>query len=656
MAGSGNLNFSAAPAGTLALGDDSPAPAGSPGTLDFRDPPGGTLAFGTGGSSGPPPADLHIDADIGAIDCALTFGRGHALAADADIGALDCAVGLLYDINVARALAAPVRSIAQQCAPAQAPHASTMRDAGHAAAPLRDRVQQAAPLRAPRIARWQAGGNLRAALRTRTQQATPQRAPSASAFETADRLRGALRSAAQQGMPTRAAVRLRFDDTLHLRAPARSLHQQAAPLRRPATDAAGLARFIRSLLHVSRYQQAMRPLPGPYGQDGPPPEPPHQCYDPARLGLLVFEQPYTGDGKLVFVCHHAGGEEPPPPATIVVIRRRSYIVLTDLEVLRADTGQPLPALVDGFGMRLDRSSWTWDFSVNLHAAALPLLQPGADGLPRELEVRVNGQPFRMLAESRRRSTQHPRSVLRVGGRGKAALLDAPFADVRSFTQPAARTAQQLMLDALTINGVSIGWTVDWGLTDWPVPADTWAHHGTWISAINDIAASVGAYVQPHDTDPVLRILPGYPVRSWQLASATPDIELPPGIATVEEVEWVSKPAYDSLYLHGEPGTYMYFRKRAGTPGSVPAPMAVHPLLVHTDAAAQRAIAELSDTGRQVQQRLTLPVLPATGVIKPGQLLRYTDDADVVRTGVVRGVSVGSGPARIEQTLEVQAHE
>ena len=626
------------------------------GKLTFLRPAdgGGRLVFGDSGDAPAiPPVTLtlatELAEDLGGY-IGLRTGTGlHLVAAFADDfgGSID----LRWDANIARPLAARVRAPAQQCAPAQAPHASRMRDAAHAAAPVRDSAQQAAPARAPRAIRWQAGGSLRAALRTLAQQAAPQRAPSASAFETARRLRRPAIARAQQAAPLRAPIGLPFEDALHLGTWLRSPAQPAAPLRRPTADAAGLARFIRHLLRASRYQQAMRPPPGPYG---PPVEPPHLCYDPARLGLLVFEQP--GDGKLVFVCHHAGGEEPPPPATIVVPLRRSYIVLTELEVLRADTGQPLPALVDGFGMRLDRSSWTWDFSFNAHAAALPLLQPGEDGLPRELEVRVNGQAFRMLAESRARSTRYPRSVLRVGGRGKAALLDAPYADVRSFTQPAARTAQQLMLDALTINGVSIGWTVDWGLTDWPVPADTWAHQGSWISAINDIAASVGAYVQPHDTDPVLRILPGYPVRSWELASATPDIELPPGIATVEEVEWVSKPAYDSLYLHGEPGTYMYFRKRAGTPGSVPAPMAVHPLLVHTDAAAQRAIAELSDTGRQVQQRLTLPVLPATGIIKPGQLLRYTDDADVVRTGVVRGVSVGSGPARIEQTLEVQAHE
>jgi hypothetical protein len=214
----------------------------------------------------------------------------------------------------------------------------------------------------------------------------------------------------------------------------------------------------------------------------------------------------------------------------------------------------------------------------------------------------------------------------------------------------------MMLDVLTVNGVSMGWTLDWQLMDWPVPANTWSHQGTWISAINDIAASVGGYVQPHDTDDVLRILPCYPVRAWELASAAPDIELPPGIASVEEVTWVTKPDYDSLYLMGQPGVSLFMRKRAGTPGIQPAPQAVHPLLVHADAAAQRAIADLSDTGRQIEQQLTLMVLPETGVIHPGTLLRYTDDGAVTRTGIVRAVEVSQNGARIEQSITVQAHE
>ncbi|MFD2379207.1 hypothetical protein ACFSTJ_19370 [Ottowia pentelensis] len=413
---------------------------------------------------------------------------------------------------------------------------------------------------------------------------------------------------------------------------------------------------LRALLGIAHYQDARRP------GDAitivlPPGQPP--CYDPAQpLHLRFVELAAPGlPLHLRFVCERAGGGPGPQPGgSIVVARRRSYIVLNSIEVRLAADGTLLPALDSGFSMRLDHRSWTWGFQLSLHAAALPLLTPGPDGLPVELEVTVNGQPFRMLAESRRRSVQFPRAVLEVSGTGRAALLDAPYASQQTFSQPAARTAQQLMLDVLTVNGVSMGWTLDWQLTDWPVPAGTWSHQGSWISAINDIAAAVGAYVQPHDTAQTLRILPRYPVRAWELASATPDITLPAGIATVEEVTWLHKPDYDAIYLQGEPGDKLYHRKRAGTPGTNPAPQAVHPLLVHADAAAQRAIAELSDTGRQIEQRLQLMVLPATGVIKPGTLLRYTDDGAVTRTGIVRATELRQAGPRIDQTLTVQAHE
>ena len=630
------------------------------GKLTFLRPADGSgrLVFGdTGGEPPAPACDVSVDAAF-AGDSSASIALALVVPLALDAGFADDFAGSLalgWDAAAARHTLAAARSHWQDAAARAAPLRSHWQHSAHTGAATRAHWQRAAPLSASARAAAQASIALAMARRLHWQRAQPVAVAARGAFEQAQHLHRHARSHWQRGIGASAAASARFQETIKLHQATRLLWQPALPL------GAGwhLPLHVAAPMHTTwrpHWQEAMPPWPG--GTIRKPVQPPERppCYDPATLGRLAFADPWDGGGLLVFVCNRPGQDSEQPQATIVVIRRRSYIVLTDLEVLRADTGQPLPALVDGFGMRLDRQSWTWDFSVNLHAAALPLLQPGADGLPRELEVRVNGQPFRMLAESRRRSTQHPRSVLRVGGRGKAALLDAPFADVRSFTQPAARTAQQLMLDALTINGVSIGWTVDWGLTDWPLPADTWAHHGTWISAINDIAASVGAYVQPHDTDPVLRILPGYPVRSWQLASATPDIELPPGIATVEEVEWVAKPAHDAIYMHGEPGNAVYYRKRAGTPGTSPAPDAVHALLVHPDAAAQRAIAELSDTGRQVLQTLTLPVLPETGIIKPGLLLRYTDDADVVRTGIVRGVSVASGPARIEQTIEVQAHE
>lgn len=59
-----------------------------------------------------------------------------------------------------------------------------------------------------------------------------------------------------------------------------------------------------------------------------------------------------------------------------------------------------------------------------------------------------------------------------------------------------------------------GWALDCQIVDWLVPAGAWSRQGTPIDAINDIATAAGGYVQPHATQPALRVLPRYPAASW----------------------------------------------------------------------------------------------------------------------------------------------
>lgn len=94
--------------------------------------------------------------------------------------------------------------------------------------------------------------------------------------------------------------------------------------------------------------------------------------------------------------------------------------------------------------------------------------------------------------------------------------------------------------------------------------------------------------------------------------------------------------------------------RAGTAGEVLAPMVTHPLITHADAARQRGIAELSNTGRQAHLSLRLPVLQETGVIKPGALVRYVD-AGTPRLGLVRGTQVEWSAPTLRQVLAVETH-
>ena len=407
-------------------------------------------------------------------------------------------------------------------------------------------------------------------------------------------------------------------------------------------------RFIGS--HTSLpWTHARRPPPG---REAWPPEviTPPTGYVP-DTHLLFQCPPLVGmPVGLVFGRHPCKGPVG-PGNTIVIPVRRYYVVINDITLRRVDGNYEL--LAYGLSMSIDRDSWTWSFSATLRADAPPYLEPGSRTEPVELEATINRTPYRLQVEKNSRDTQFGAVRIRISGRGRAAILAAPYAPVLNFGNSAPRTAQQLMADVLTINGVSIGWDVDWGLVDWPVPAGAWAMQGSYIDAITDIAAAAGGYVQPHATDATLRILPSYPKPPWEWDTITPDIELPAAAASVESIEWVDMPAYNRVFLGGvSKGVFGPF-KRTGSDGSLLAPPVTHALITHADAHRQRGLSELSNTGRQAHYQLKTQVMPETGIIVPGNFVRYVGGAPVI--GIVRGTRLDWSRPVMRQTIGVETH-
>lgn len=338
--------------------------------------------------------------------------------------------------------------------------------------------------------------------------------------------------------------------------------------------------------------------------------------------------------------------------TVLVPVQRVYMTTNNLTLTRVSDGANIPAYT--FGMALDADSWTWSWQAQLHASALPLIQPGPGGDPVEVLATVNGTPYRLCVEQYGRQREFASTRISVRGRGRAAILDAPYAPTLNHGNAAARTAQQLMADVLTINGVGIGWDVDFALTDWLVPGNVWAHQGSYISALLEIAAAAGGYVQPHDTLQTLRVLPRYPAAPWQWHALTPDFELPSAVVSVEGTEWQRKAAYNRVHVSGTSAGVLGEVTRTGTAGDAAAPMVTDALITHADAARQRGMAVLSDTGTQAHISLRLPVLDETGVIPPGALVRYVDGS-TTHLGLVRGTSLEWGAPKLRQTLTVETH-
>ena len=442
-----------------------------------------------------------------------------------------------------------------------------------------------------------------------------------------------------------ATLRLRFQEGLRDRRNwlgARFQDANKCPASRHRGHAGpGVA---RSKGWIGRFEEAWVPRPG---IDVAPVQPITPI--PYWGSQLLFACPPLSTPMLVFGLHQC---EITPAGVVTVPVRRVYFVINDVSLRRVVDGAEVP--VFSLSLSLDAASWAWGFEASLPANAEALVDPGSTMGPVALMANVNGADFHVLAESISRERSFGDASIKVTGRGRNAVLAAPYAPVMTFTNTEARTARQLMDDVLAVNGISLGWSVDWGLTDWNVPAGVFAQQGTWIEALTAIASAAGGYLIPHRTAQSMRVRHRYPVAPWNWDTVTPDFVLPVDAVQRETLRWLDKPAYNRVFVSGQEVGVLGQVTRAGTAGDVLAPMVVDALITEAATARQRGIAVLSDIGRQIEVSLRLPVLAETGIIEPGAFVEY-QDGSVTRLGLVRATQVQAGLPEVWQTLGVQAY-
>ena len=455
-------------------------------------------------------------------------------------------------------------------------------------------------------------------------------------FQNAVRLRDATCFRHQDGDRTKRAGRVGFWQIARLLTQGQGSDYQSASAARNGWS--------------GRYQEAVSPPPGISIWVVPQPPAPQPCYTPSAH--LLFAALAPADSHLLFVCENRIDPPPSDGEPVVVPVRRVYFVINNVTLHRLPDGLPVP--VFSLSLSLDAASWTWGFDAQLPAKAESLVAPGNASGPIELVASINGTAFRVLAENISRERIFGDVSIRISGRGRNAVLAAPYAPVMTFNNAEARTARQLMDDVLTLNGIPLGWTVDWGLADWNVPAGVFSRQGTWIEALTAIASAVGGYLIPHSSDQSIRVRHRYPVAPWDWATVTPDYVLPVDAVARESLRWLEKPAYNRVFVSGQDVGVLGQVSRAGTAGDVLAPMVVDALITEAAAARQRGIAVLADTGQQIEVSLRLPVLAETGIIQPGAFVEY-QDGSVTRLGLVRSTQVEAGMPEVWQTLGVQAY-
>lgn len=404
-----------------------------------------------------------------------------------------------------------------------------------------------------------------------------------------------------------------------------------------------------------RYQEAMSPR---RGVRAAPVIPPRGCYTPPLGGAvhLLFGLRRSAGAEILFRC---GSESGIPAGAIVIPTLRAYIVVNSATLTRVSNNLRLPLRDISISGDADSVHWAW--SATLPLRSLADLEPDMPGQLVELEARLNDMPWRLLVEKRTESERFGSGSLRISGRGVAAELSAPgAASTPRNNLLSAQTAQQLAADALTINGVSSGWTLTWQGADWLLPAGLWAHTGTPMEAVLRLAEAGGAYVLPSPAARSLAVLPRYPAAPWEWASLAPGVVLPAAATLERGSEEFVRPGSNIVFVCGRNLNARV--RRTGSAGDRPAQMIVDPLTAHADAARQRGLAALAEASSHRMWQLETGILQGYGVIQIGTVLDWVR-GETTRRGIVRGLAVAASlpsgaskdPVKVRQTLGVEIH-
>ena len=380
---------------------------------------------------------------------------------------------------------------------------------------------------------------------------------------------------------------------------------------------------------------------------------------PDVLQDLRFCALYPSGGNaaplLIFGINPCGGITPDAP--LYTLPARFYMAVHSIEAHLLPSLTPVP-IFDPI-LTADSGSFAWTLSASGPADLFDALAP-TGGLPPSIRITLDGIQWVFVVDSLQRQEQFGQRRTRLAGRSATALVGSPYQADTSRLSTTARNAQQLAADALNLTGVGL----DWGITDWLVPAGAWSHTGTPLAAVQAAAEAAGGYVNSHRSAPTLLVrhpyptLPGgIPGGPWNWGgSFAADVELAPDSIITSSIERRDGPDVNGIYISGTSQGVLALVRRSGTAGSKLANMVADPLITANAAAQQRGLSVLGAAGAKHLVQMSLPVLTGAsqpGVLDVGQLVQINHS--VPWRGRVRAVSVQANQPTVRQSITLERH-
>lgn len=374
---------------------------------------------------------------------------------------------------------------------------------------------------------------------------------------------------------------------------------------------------------------------------------------------LVFACPPWLGGGVHLVFGHVCGLPTGPKAPIYILPARFYMSVHSLVAHRLPDLTEIP--IYDLSLSADAGSFGWTFSASAPVGAFDALAPSS-GLPAQVRFTLDGLQFVFAVDSLQRTEEFGRRSVRFAGRSVTALLARPYArETTRGNASAAATAQQLAEQALDLTGV----TLDWGLTDWLVPAGAWSHSGTPLAAVQAIVEAAGGYLQSHRSAATLLARHPYPELAggivggpwnWSAPGVVPDVELAPDAIITSAIERRDGADINGVYVSGTTQGVLALVKRAATAADKLASLITDPLITAQEAALQRGLATLGAAGPKHLVSISLPVLTGPsqpGVLDVGQLVQV--NTTTPWRGRVRRVNVDARMPSVRQSVQIERH-
>lgn len=361
----------------------------------------------------------------------------------------------------------------------------------------------------------------------------------------------------------------------------------------------------------------------------------------------------TGDLNFICLCHEVDahnvilnfGVDDCIPA---IPNQNWWYILNSLSVTRLDNDAEI--LVYDGNYRSDRSSWAWSYSLTVPHTEISKLEP-INGQPVILKITVNGHEHHMLLENRTRSRNFGNITYTLTGRSQTALLDAPYAPLRSFLQENERTSVQLAQAEL--DRVFSDTVLNWQLIDdlgWIVANNSLSYSNLApIAAIKLIAESGGGFIYSEKGSNTLSIKPLYKKTFWDTFTVDDyDRLIPDSLVTSQSTDYELYPDYNGITLTNDRTGKQGQVKRTGTAADVLLPPENNPLF---DVVSMGAFgkAKLAKAGMVETHTLTMPISTEVGECAPGEVFAFNAEW----WGIVESVNVSFSHAKVNQTVKVE---